>query len=198
MSTINSLKSALGAGARASKYKVQFSFPSAVNVSSDARNIDLLCKSSTFPGVDIGVIEVWNQGRKLPLPGDTSFSNEWTLSFYNTENHDIRRSMLAWLVACDHFQTNTHTGVPAELMIDAVITQLDSAGKDVVSYTFHNIFVKGVGEISVADDSVDAIQEFDVTLSFSDWVVGTDAVNVPTGNYTSTGNITSLDSINES
>ena len=58
MSTINSLKSALGAGARASKYRVQFSFPSVVNVSSDARNLDLLCKSATFPGVDIGVIEV--------------------------------------------------------------------------------------------------------------------------------------------
>lgn len=197
MSTINSLKTALGAGARASKYRVQFSFPSSVKVSFDARNIDVLCKASSFPGIDIGRIEVWNQGRKLPLPGDTTFTNEWTLSFYNTENHDIRRSMIAWLVACDHFQTNTHTGMPSELMIDAVITQLDSAGKEVVSYTFHNIFVTGVGEITVADDSIDTIQEFDVTLSFSDWVVGTDAVNTPTGNYTSTGNVTSSDTISE-
>lgn len=197
MSTINSLKNALGAGARASKYRVQFSFPSAVNVSYDSRNIDLLCKSSSFPGIDIGVIEVWNQGRKLPLPGDTSFGNEWTLSFYNTENHDIRRSMLAWMIACDHFQTNTHTGAPAELMTDVTISQLDSAGKDGVPYTLHNVFVKGVGEISVADDSVDTIQEFDVTLSYSDWVPGTDAVSKPQGDYTPTGNVTSLDTVNE-
>lgn len=171
--TINDLKTTLGAGARASKYSINFTFPSAVSVSTDSRSVDILCKASTFPSMSIGQIEVYNQGRKLPLPGDTTFTNTWTLTFYNTESHDIRRDMIAWMVAADHFQINMHSGQPSAVMTDLSVSQLDSAGNPTATYTFHNAFVQEVAEISVGDDQVDTIQEFDVTISFSDWVVGT-------------------------
>lgn len=176
---ISSLKSALGAGARASKYYVQISVPTAIPTTSDLTVTNVLCKAASFPGMTLGNIEVFSQGRKLVLPGDTAYSNTWTLTFYNTETHDIRRDMIAWLRYCDHFQNNSHSGNPSSVLGELYIAQLDSAGAETATYTFHNAFVTEIGEITVGDDQLDTIQEFDVTFAYSDWVVGSDETNNP-------------------
>lgn len=176
---INELKSALGAGARPSKYRVTLSFPGGVSTSSNQRNISVLAKAASFPSMTIGVIEVFNQGRKLPLPGDTTFTNTWNVTFYNTEDHNIRRDFVAWMASIDHYQDNKHSGVPASLMVDASVVQLDSAGNETAKYTFHNLFPSEVAEITLGADTIDAVQEFDVTFTFSDWVVGGNTVQEP-------------------
>ena len=176
---INELKSALGAGARPSKYRVTLSFPGGVSTSSNQRNISVLAKATTFPSMTIGVIEVFNQGRKLPLPGDTTFTNSWNITFYNTEGHDLRRDFVAWMASIDHYQDNKHSGVPASLMVDASVVQLDSAGNETAKYTFHNLFPSEVAEISLGAETLDTVQEFDVTFTFSDWVVGGNTVQEP-------------------
>lgn len=190
---INEIKSAIGAGARPSKFRVTLTFPTAVLTSGNLRNIDTLAKAASFPGLTIGQIEIWNQGRKLLIPGDTSFTNSWTVTFYNTEAHDIRRDFISWQVSCDHFQDNKHTGVPAELMIDANVIQLDSYGNETTKYTFHNLFPMEIGEITTGSDTIDQIEEFDVTFSFTDWVVGSDAIQQPLVSGESTKNITALE-----
>jgi len=186
------IKHALGAGARANKYRVNFSVPSAVPVASNLQDADALCKASNFPSMTIGQIEVFNQGRKLMLPGDTTYTNVWTLTFYNTEDHALRKDMIAWMKAADHFQSNQHSGNPAAVMGELSVEQLDSAGNPTTKYTFHNVFVQEVSELAVGDDQVDTIQEFDVTFSFTDWVVGDGELNEP-----STGNPATLNEIAE-
>jgi len=173
------LKSALGSGARANKYRVNFSVPAAVATSSNLQNVDALCKAANFPAMTLGKIEVFNQGRKLIIPGDTAYENAWTLTFYNTEDHALRKDMIAWMRAADHFQNNSHSGNPTALMGELSVEQLDSAGNPTAKYTFHNVFVEGVGELAVGDDTADTIQEFDVTFSFTDWVVGDGEFNTP-------------------
>jgi len=180
MNKIAELKNALGVGARANKYRVNFSIPAAVPISSNLQNADALCKASNFPSVTIGQIEVFNQGRKLIIPGDTTYTNAWTLSFYNTEDHSLRKDLISWMKATDHFQNNQHSGNPTALMGEMSVEQLDSAGNSTIKYTFHNVFVQEIGEISISDDQVDTLQEFDCTLSFTDWVVG--ETNAPTLN----------------
>lgn len=182
------LKSALGAGARANKYRVNFSIPSAVATTSNLQNADALCKASNFPSMTIGQIEVFNQGRKLILPGDTTYTNAWTLTFYNTEDHSLRKDMISWMKSVDHFQNNTHSGNPQALMGELSVEQLDSAGNPTAKYTFHNVFVSEVGELAIGDDQVDTIQEFDVTFSFTDWVVGQGEFNEPTAGNNATLN----------
>lgn len=170
---ITQLKSALGSGARSSKYRVNFSVPASVKTTSNLQNVDILCKATSFPSMTIGQIEVFNQGRKLIIPGDTSYTTTWTVTFYNTEDHNLRRDLIEWMRSADDFQNNSHSGNPDSIMGELGITQLDSKGNPTTTYTFHNVFVQEVAEISVGDDQVDAIQEFDVTFSFTDWVVGT-------------------------
>lgn len=179
MNKLSELKAALGAGARANKYRVNFSVPSTVPVSSNLQNADALCKASSFPGVSVGQIEVFNQGRKLILPGDTSYTNTWELTFYTTEDHALRKDMISWMASTDNFQNNQHSGNPAAVMGELSVEQLDSAGVATVKYTFHNVFVQDIGELTVSDETMDTIQEFEVTFSFSDWVVGDGALNAP-------------------
>lgn len=182
------IKSALGAGARANKYRVNFAVPAAVPVTSNLQNVDALCKASNFPSMTLGQIEVFNQGRKLILPGDTTYTNVWTLTFYNTEDHSLRKDMISWMKAADHFQNNEHSGNPTALMGELSVEQLDSAGNPTAKYTFHNVFVQEVGELAVGDDQVDTIQEFDITFSFTDWVVGDGEFNEPAAGNLATEN----------
>jgi hypothetical protein len=188
MNKLAELKNALGAGARANKYRVNFSVPAAVATLSNLQNVDALCKASNFPSMTIGQIEVFNQGRKLILPGDTTYTNVWTLSFYNTEDHSLRKDMISWMKSTDHFQNNTHSGDPSALMGELSVEQLDSAGNPTTKYTFHNVFVQEVGELAVGDDQVDTVQEYDVTFSFTDWVVGDGEMNTPSAGNAATGN----------
>ncbi len=188
--TISEFKGAIKAGARANKYRVNLAIPSSVNTASDLSKADLLCKATTFPAMTIGQIEVWNQGRKLVLPGDTSFETTWNVTFYNTEDHGLRKDMISWMVAADHFQKNMHSGNPDAVLGMLSIVQLDSSGEETAKYTFHNVFVQSVGEISVADETADTVQEFDVTFSFTDFVVGDGDDNDPSSGNSATENDT--------
>lgn len=186
------LKQALGAAARASKYRVNFSVPASVPTTSDLSKVDTLCKSATFPSMTIGQIPVFSQGRKLVIPGDTTYTTTWALTFYATEDHAIRKDMISWMRAADHFQTNTHSGNPNSVLGELSVEQLDSAGNPTVKYTFHNVFVQEVGEIALSDETQDTAMEFDVTFSFSDWVVGSSSINEPASGNKSTFNDISL------
>ena len=173
------LKNALGSVARPNKYRINFSIPAAVPVKSDLANADVLCKAASFPSMTIGQIEVWNQGRKLIIPGDTSFTNTWELTFYQTEDHALRKDLISWMVAADHFQTNTHSGNPNSILGELSVEQLDSAGNATARYTFHNVFVSEVGEVTLGDDTQDTPQEFSCVFSFSDWILGTGEIQNP-------------------
>jgi len=173
MANIAELKQALGAGARTNKYQINFSIPSAVPTTSDLKEADVLCKATQFPGMSITPIEVYSQGRKLLIPGATEYENTWTLTFYNTEAHNLRRDMIAWMKAADDFQKNIHSGNPNDILGELGVVQLDSDQKETVTYTFHNVWVSEVAAIELTADGEAEISEFEVTFSFSDWVVGT-------------------------
>jgi len=192
MSNIAALKQAVGAGGRVNKYKLKFNMPSAVSPISNISEADVLCKSTQFPGVTITPIEVYNQGRKLLIPGDTTYENTWTVIFYNTEDHALRRDMINWMKAADNFQENKHSGNPADVLTEIGVSQLDSMAKETATYTFHNVFVSGVDAVELSDDPDGNIQEFSVTFTFSDWVVGTEATNQPDSGKPATKNSTAL------
>ena len=179
MGKILDLKQALGPGARANKYRVNFNIPPAVPKTADLSTVDTLCNAATLPQKSIGPIEVWNQGRKLVLPGDTAYPNEWTLTFYNTEEHNIRRAILEWMRSIDHFQDNMHSGVPIEIMTTLSVSQLDSAMNETVRYSFHCCWPKEVSEITVGDSEENQIQTFTVNFAYTEWVIGDSELDKP-------------------
>ena len=172
MSTIRDLQSTLKSGARANKYRVSFTFPAGVSGVTDLTDVDVLAKTATAPTREVGAIELWNQGRKLSIPGDTVFDGAWPVDFYLTENHQLRYDMIKWADACDNYQTNKHTGNPGSIFADLRLEQLDSAGEVSAQYTLHNCYPQSIGEISYGDDSADTVAEFNITFTYSDWVTG--------------------------
>lgn len=183
---ISEIKAKIGSGARPNKFMVYITFPQNLDVGSTNLENDaaILCKASSIPDKTIGVIEVWNQGRKYNLPGDTTFTGTWDCTFYNTEEHNLRRAFLAWQKAMDHAQTGTHTGNPASLQTTMKVAQMDSAENETVVYELHNVYPTSVATISLDQAGVDQLEEYNVTFSYSDWVIGDDEDNDQPAEFT--------------
>lgn len=196
MNKIEDLKRVLKGGSRQTKYEVRFSVPQDVEQLMELKDMALLAKSTDFPGMQVGQIEIFSQGRKLPIPGDTTYDNQWTVNFYMDNAHKIRKQFIAWMKAIDNFQANTHSGDPAKLFAEMSVVQLDSLEKAVAVYTFKDVWPQNIGVAAVAADSTDQIQEFDVTFSFSSWIVegtGGSQYNTPNDGRAASTNITSVD-----
>jgi len=172
MSKIRQIENVLGSAGRQNKYRVSFAFPSAITPVTNLEDIDVLAKSTNAPQKEIGIIELWNQGRKAPIPGDTTFDNTWVVSFYLSEDHALRYDMLKWQDACDNFYENKHSGNPSEIFSDLKVEQLDSAGKATATYTLHSCWPSVVGEVAFDDSAENTPQEFEVTFTYSHWNSG--------------------------
>lgn len=182
MSAISNLKTALGAGLRTTKYLVQIfpnnealtdfnaskeAFTEVKGIIDRASKLDSLCKAVSFPQKSVGQTEIWVGGKKGMLIGDVEFDHTWDLTFYETEKHEIRKAFLAWQDSIDETEeynrNDTSNGAIAK------IYQLDGQGKSTVEYTFYNIWPLVIGSIDMANDSVNTIGEFTVSLSFDYW-----------------------------
>jgi len=194
---IDELKLVLKGGSKATKYKVSLSFPAEVTHELELSELNVLCKATSFPSISIGQIEVFNQGRKLPIPGDTAYDNTWAVTFYVDNAHKVRKDFLYWMKCVDNFQANTHSGDPAGLFVQMSVSQLDSLEKVVAEYTFKNVWPQQVGEISIGADQLDTIQEFDVTFSYSDWIIASSdgsEYNMPHDGRSASTNVIAPDS----
>lgn len=192
---IEEIKRVLKGGSRATKYAVYFTLPSAIDSLIELQDLNCLAKATTFPSMTIGQIEAWIQGRKLPLPGDTSYTTQWNVTLYMDNAHKVRKQFVEWMQKIDNFEDNKHSGLPNELMVQMSVVQLDSLEKPVAVYTFKNVFPSEIGEVSVGADTIDTLQEFDVTFSFSSWIVegssGSDK-NQPNDGRVASTNITAV------
>jgi len=196
MSAISNLKSALGAGLRTTKYLVQIiptntaitSFNDTAEVqvdgkitqtaTTDATQLDLLCKGTSFPQKTVGQTEVWVGGKKGMLVGDTEFDHTWDLVFYETEDHKLREAFIAWQDSIDDVEGYNKND--RSVGGTATISQLDGQGNPTMTYTFHNIWPQVISTLDMANDSVNAIGEFTVTLSFDYWKLKKDTVTTTT------------------
>lgn len=158
--TISDLKTKLGAGLRTTKYSVQ------VNTPSNLENIDTLAKATSFPQKTIDQIEVFSQGRKAMLQGETSYDHTWDVTFYETEEHAMREEFIKWMELIDDTETNIHSEGSTDI---AIISQLDGKGNITATYEFYNLWPTVVSTIEMSDDSVNAIGECTITFSYDYW-----------------------------
>lgn len=196
MNRIEDLKRVLKGGSRATKYEIRFSLPQEVETIMELKDLAVLAKSTEFPGMQIGQIETYLMGRKLPIPGDTEYDSQWTVNFYMDNAHKVRKQFVAWMKAIDNFQSNTHSGQPEKLFAEMSVVQLDSLEKGVAVYTFKDVWPQQVGPVQVGADTTNQIQEFDVIFSFSSWIIeGTSGsqYNTPNDGRAASTNVTSVD-----
>lgn len=171
--SLQKLKSTLGMGARANKYRITFGGAPVTLPSGDI--IDTLCKGGSIPAKTIGTIEVFSQGRKLMLAGDASFENTWTLTFYNTQDLAIRKAFEDWMTFIDDFENHSRGASNdnnSYMSTGTRVAQLSTNDNSTVTaeYEFHNMFPTNVSAVDLADETNDAVSEFTCDFAYSHWI----------------------------
>ena len=175
----NLIQSALGDGARSTKFDVMFQFTNP-NLFPNQRNVAVLVKSSNFPSKSCSTINIPYKGRSIPIRGQEKFSQSWECTFYLDENHKIKNAFEAWIDALDetvhyaeaenslvtstrskHVSTNNYT---TEIcLFQQNFNDTDQTAK----YILHNVFPTEVGSVQLSSEGPGNLLEFTVTFSFS-------------------------------
>lgn len=168
MAGISDFKAALrGGGARSNRFETLIEFPAFAANSDTIRKTPFLCSSSQLPGTTLGVIEHPFRGRVLKLAGDRTY-DEWTVTFVNDIDFDIRNAFERWSNAINGYNSNTGLVVPDDYMSTVSIYQLDNNDNRVKAYTMKLAWPSVVAPIEVAQDANDQLELFEVTFQYSD------------------------------
>lgn len=164
----DALRQRLGWGARANKYLLKMVTPSGISINND--EILAFCKGASIPERTIGAAELYIQGRKIPIPGDASFSNIWDVTFYNDAKHNLRKQFENWIEKLDSFTEHRRSFGGTSYWADKMtISQLDAQNQLVENATweFYHVFPTTIGSVEFGADTNDTISEFQVTFSFA-------------------------------
>jgi hypothetical protein len=166
MANIDDFKANLaGGGARPNQFRVTITPPAGIAPGLDVRNASFLAKSSNLPGQTLGEIPVPFRGRNIYIAGDREFET-WTTTFLNDTNFNIRNAIELWMNGINDLANNTGVINSADYQSDLTIEQLDRDDTTLKTYIFRNAYPLTLGQIDVAYETTNAIEEFEVTWRY--------------------------------
>ena len=157
-----------GGGARANQFKVQiFS-----NFITDSQAISFLCRSASLPAMTVGEVPVFYRGRQIYVAGDRTYA-DWTVTVYNDGGWVARSNMENWNNALQDFGNSTVGAQdPAQYYGEIQVVQLDRSDNPLRYANLYGAWPTNVAEIALAYDTVDVVEEFDVTFRFNYMTLG--------------------------
>ena len=166
--SIDTFREKLGGGSKANLFRMdilpEFTIPGFT--AADTIRSNILCKSGAIPAFTLGIIEVPFRGRRIKIPGDRTYA-DWTATFINDDNQDIRKSFDNWL--------NSIVNVDGEEALrdgtdsyrcTITVNQLKADGSVARVYKLFDAFPTDVSAIDLSYDTTDAVQEFTVTFQY--------------------------------
>ncbi len=166
MANIDDFKANLaGGGARPNQFRVTITPPAGIATGLNVRNASFLAKSSNLPGQTLGEIPVPFRGRNIYIAGDREFEN-WTTTFSNDTDFNIRNAIERWMNGINDLANNTGVINSADYQSDLTIEQLDRDDTTLKTYIFRNAYPLTLGQIDVAYETTNAIEEFEVTWRY--------------------------------
>lgn len=186
----NKINSILGDGARPTKFKCHIYPPEDIRLyinnnnsgsSGEKSNIqaaecmDYFCFSASFPGMNVNTLDFKYRGKNIPLKSTFEFEQKWTATFYNDENHNIRKMFFDWAYKgqkyrYDSTSPNLTKTLPTSISIYQLNYEMD---RDCVVYTMFNVFPVNISSIEVAYENINAIETFTVEFSYSHFEINT-------------------------
>ena len=167
MANINDFKSRLkGGGARANQFKVTLPFPSYAGGTDETSDLSFLCTATGIPGQDIPMVTVNFRGRQLKLAGDSRTFGDWTMTVLNDTDFKLYRAFERWMNEINNMTDNEGLTNPTDYQVDGFIDHLDRDGNSIKQYTFRGVFPTTLGDIALDYSTANAIEAFDVTLSY--------------------------------
>lgn len=140
------------------------------------------CKGASLPGSNLGEIAVPFMGRKFYEYGDREF-DPWEITCFNSQDFGVRSFFEHWMNGMNLHEENRETyngkqngghfqggaGDYFNYFIDFKVEQLDRRNNVLYTYEIVNAFPTRLGEIALAYDQNDSIEEFPVTLRYQYW-----------------------------
>lgn len=172
------LYSALGDGARSNRYDVLFTLKDASGITG--RTMGMLCKAASFPGRTHEIIDFVYKGRSIPIRGQSGYEQEWSCTFYLTEDHQLRDQFATWVESLDEVhnyvggnyaaqqRSESHNGYTREIKIYQ--QNFNDTGAT-AEYTLHNAFPKTIDSIDVSGADSANLMEFRVTFAYSHFTI---------------------------
>ena len=166
MANINDFKARLsGGGARANQFKVTMPFPGYSAVGGETSDLAFLCSATSLPGMTIGNIAVPFRGRLLNIAGDRTF-NPWSVTILNDTDFKLYRAFERWMNGINNMTDNEGLTNPVDYQVDYFLDHLDRDGTTIKQYVFRGAFPTVLADIALAYETNNAVETFDVTLSY--------------------------------
>ena len=164
MANLNDFRNRLtGGGARANQFRVDITS----NFITDSEQISFMCRSASLPALTVGEVPVFYRGRQIYVAGDRTFA-DWTVTVYNDGGWVVRSNMENWNNAVQDIGADTVGAQdPSQYYGTAIVTQLDRSDNPLRGCMLLDAWPTNIGEIALAYDTVDAVEEFDVTFRFN-------------------------------
>ena len=156
----------IGGLARPNLFRVIVNFPAYAQ--GDVENTSFFVKNAQFPPSSTEAVEVPYRGRMIPLEGDRTF-DPITLTIYNDIDHPIREAFIRWKNEMSNHSSNTGLSNPADYYVDMQIEQLEKGGNVTVVHNLRGAWPLRVGEIELAFDANNTVEEFTVDLRYLYW-----------------------------
>ena len=153
-----------GGGARANQFEVTIS---GVSFVTNTEQIRFMCRSASLPALTVGEVPVFYRGRQIYVAGDRTYA-DWTITCYNDSGWKARGDFERWNNALQEIgQSTSGTQDPASYYGVANVVQKDRSDAPIRFAELRGVWPTNVGEIALAYDTVDAVEEFEVTLRFN-------------------------------
>jgi hypothetical protein len=166
MANINDFKAKLaGGGARSNQFKVTMPFPGYAQVGGEIEDLAFLCRSTTIPAMNVGVVPVPFRGRVIKIAGDRTF-DEWSITVLNDTNFKLRNAFERWQNGINNMTDNEGLTNPVDYQVDCFVDHLDRNGNNVKSYTLRGLFPTSISDIALSYDEAAAVEEFSVTFNY--------------------------------
>jgi len=177
-SNVSKFLTTIGQGVKPNMFLVDIFFPADVKLASaDQSLVNILCKSAALPGSNLGVIEVPFRGRTVKIAGDRTFDT-WSVTFFNDKDFKSRAFFELWMDNINTHEANTAPlfrpqssagGYMANLEVKQLEKTKAENGEIIRTYKLWHCFPTSVGQIDLAYDSNDQIEEFTVEFQMSYW-----------------------------
>lgn len=152
-------------GARPNRFMVELTFPIYVGQPTTASRF--FVSAAVLPGQTVGVTQVAYQGRMIKVPGDRTFE-DWTITVINDENFDLKNAFEKWSNAINEHNRNIRQQPePIAHFQTALVHQMSVSGDIVKSYKLLNAFPSNISPIQLDWNTMDTVETFQVTLSYS-------------------------------
>ena len=157
-----------GGGARANQFSVRINS----DFIQDVEALSFLCRSASLPAMTVGEVPVFYRGRQIYVAGDRTYA-DWTVTVYNDGGWVARSNMENWNNALQDFGNSTVGAQdPAQYYGEIQVVQLDRSDNPLRYANLYGAWPTNVAEIALAYDTVDVVEEFDVTFRFNYMTLG--------------------------